>query len=291
MEPLAWSWSYPFLHKWAPEPELAELLLESPRVRKRIPVLRTKITTPPLQSLLCEIFWGPHKADFFLRNAPENMSYRGHNIGVGWGNSGSRHAAHIPAPVNKTNPPERGTRGNRSFQSTKSGGGEQCLLQGCRAKARMELKIFPGDTGTAACCFGGGGVRRGSARGRAGARPCVCACALGLGLALQIRWLSFSSQMGGGCLAGSRGAGGHATASPQSGISGFDSVSFLILRGWIPRSIGSFSRNSDSQILSSRILSMRTGRSNLRSGLRSPIPPARTPCEAASPRGSVIDSL
>ena len=41
----------------------------------------------------------------------------------------------IPVSVNKNTPPENKTLGNISFQSTKSGSGEQFLLQDCRAMA------------------------------------------------------------------------------------------------------------------------------------------------------------
>ena len=49
-------------------------------------------------------------------------------------------------------------------------------------------------------------------------------------------------------------------------VPGFDSVGVLFLRGGIPRSTGDLPRNSDSEILSPRILGMWTGRRTARDG-------------------------
>ena len=43
--------------------------------------------------------------------------------------------ATVPVSVSKNTPPEKKTRGKISFKNTKSGAGEQFLLQDCKAKA------------------------------------------------------------------------------------------------------------------------------------------------------------
>ena len=43
----------------------------------------------------------------------------------------------IPVSVGEKQHPKRKTRGQISFQSAKSGGGQQVLLQDCRAKAAI----------------------------------------------------------------------------------------------------------------------------------------------------------
>ena len=52
---------------------------------------------------------------------------------------GASFLAVIPVSVKITTPPEKKTHGNSSFKNTKSRPGEQFLLQGCMAKARVKI--------------------------------------------------------------------------------------------------------------------------------------------------------